>query len=32
MFNKVKKGKTTYGIIGLDKFGYALAETLEAPQ
>ena len=30
MFNKVKKGKTTYGIIGLGKFGYALAETLAA--
>ena len=28
MFNKPKKETTTYGIIGLGRFGYALAEEL----
>ncbi|MFR8873392.1 MAG: hypothetical protein ACLVHV_07885 [Oscillospiraceae bacterium] len=28
MFNKPKKETTTYGIIGLGRFGYALAESL----
>ena len=28
MFNKPKKETTTYGIIGLGRFGYALAEEI----
>ena len=28
MFNKTKNGKMTYGIVGLGRFGYALANEL----
>ena len=28
MFNKAKKEKDTYGIVGLGRFGYALAMEL----
>ncbi|HJB61064.1 MAG TPA: NAD-binding protein, partial [Candidatus Ruminococcus gallistercoris] len=30
MFNKPKKEKNTYGIVGLGRFGYALAMELAA--
>ena len=31
MFKKSKNDKTTYGIVGLGRFGQALAQELKAP-
>ena len=30
MFNRYKRGKMSYGIVGLGRFGYALASELAA--